>query len=101
MIYNLIKDVTPVETDNTMQYNVPVITFMQAYENTVNLENSYNITITLTKKDDKINKATIDLTNYDKAKGIINNYILTISYYNIDKINNFTNEYDELIGVEE
>ena len=103
MIYSLIKDISPISNEQYDSYLVPLINFIDTYEgittNDYNLS-SYNIVINVYKKDDIINKVVIDLTNYYKYKGAnIDNYILTINYYNIDNISDFTKEYDEMIGV--
>lgn len=101
MIYDLINNIEPVEMEGYEEYIVPLITFMQVYENGVTDVNS-NIIIDLYENDNKINKVVIDLTNYYTTKGITtDSYILTINYYNINNLSDFTSEYDEMIGVKE
>lgn len=103
MIYSLIKDVTPINNTDYDSYLIPLVTFISTYENqTVNDYNlsTYNVVINTYKNNDVVNKITIDLTNYYKYKGInTDSYILTINYYNINNISDFTKEYDEMIGV--
>ncbi len=103
MLYNLIKDINPITNEEYDSYLVPLISFINTYENTTvtdyNLSN-YNVVINVYQKDDVINKVVIDLTNYYNYKGIsTESYILTINYYNINNISDFTEEYDEMIGV--
>ena len=97
MIYNLISNAEGIEKEGYKEYSIPLTTFTQLYENTVS--NGNNIVIDLYQKDNKINKVIIDLTNYYISKGInTNSYLLEINYYNINKLNDFTHEYDEIIG---
>ena len=105
MIYNLIKDINPITNEEYDSYLVPLVNFINAYDQTsvtdYNLS-SYNIIINTYESDSMINKVTIDLTNYYKYKGTnTESYILTINYYNINNISDFTKEYDEMIGVKE
>lgn len=102
MIYDLISNLEPVKKDGYEEYTIPLITFMQSYENSTQGDANSNIIIDLYEKDNKINKVVIDLTSYYQTKGITtNSYILTISYYNINNLSDFTDEYDEMIGVKE
>lgn len=99
MINSLIKNIDPIKNNEYESYYVPLAKFINVYENVDSTDYSYNITINLYKQE-KVNKITIDLTNYYKVKGMTSdNYILTIKYFNINKINDFTQEYDSMIGV--
>ncbi len=102
MLYNLIKDITPVQNNEYNSYLVPLMNFIKEYEN-INVTDynlaTYNIVVNVYQKNDTINKVIIDLTNYYKYKQLnIDSYILNISYYNINNLSDFTKEYEEMIG---
>lgn len=103
MIYNLIKDITAITNAEYDSYLVPLISFINTYEG-ITVEDysltAYNIIINVYTEDEVVNKITVDLTSYYNYKEInIDSYILTINYYNINNISDFTQEYDEMIGV--
>lgn len=86
-IDSVTKDITPISNDT---YVVSIKNFMKTLNENTDLTG--NITINKYK-----NKVVIDLAPYyGDNQG---NYILTIDYYNINKINDFTKEYDLMIGV--
>ncbi len=91
-ISSLIKDIEPILNNDYSTYLIPLTSFMKKLGENTNL--SYNIILNVYK-----NKINMDLTNYYKAKGAnVDSYILTVNYYNINNISDFTKEYDLMIG---
>lgn len=97
-IYKLIRNKEPISNRDYKTYLIPLTEFLQSYESETPINkdlSSYNIIINVYK-----NEVNIDLENYYKLKQKnVENSILNIKYYNINKISDFTKEYDLMIGV--
>lgn len=103
MLNNLVSGITPSDINGFKQYIVPLDRFINLYEidTDINLSTAatYNVVISVYLKDDEINKVVLDLTNYYKLKNNNINYPVTIYYYNINNVSDFTKGYDKMLEV--
>ena len=101
---NLVSGITPLENQNYKQYLVPLDRFINLYEIDTNVDLSkainYNIPVSVYTNENQINKVVLDLTNYYTLKtGVNTNYPVTINYYNVNNVSDFSKEYDKLVEV--
>lgn len=105
IIDDLTKNLNPSQNDNVKKYIVPLSNFLNLYEidteADLTLASNYNIIIDKYYKEDDLYMVKIDLSNYYIFRNIENDGILTIEFYNKNKINDFTLEYDKMLGVVE
>ena len=102
MIDNLTKDNNIKENDNQI-YTVPLSNFINLFDKDVPVNSQeldkYNIIINKYFKENKLYMIKIDLSSYYEYKQTENKGILNIELYEENTINDFTKEYDEMIGV--
>ena len=100
---NLTSGITP--SDNGFkQYIVPLDRFINLYEYDTALDLSkattYNVIVNVYYKDDEINKVVLDLSSYYTFKeGKEISYPVTIYYYNLNNISDFTRGYQKIVEV--
>lgn len=104
-INNLITNITPNVTDNYKRYIVPLDRFINLYDEDTDINltetNHYNIIIDIYEKENQINKITLDLNSYFTLKNNPQIAQVTIYYYNINNINDFSKNYEKMIGVKQ
>ena len=101
---NLVSGIVPTGNDNFKQYLVPLDRFINLYDYDTDLDLSkaatYNIVVSVYFKDDIINKVILDLSSYYTLKsGKEINYPVTIYYYNLNNVSDFTKGYDKVVEV--
>ena len=106
MLNNLLSGLSYSSLDGYRQYVVPLDRFINLYEIDTDADlskaMSYNVVVNVYNSDNTIKKVAIDLTNYRLFKtGNNTNYLLNIYYYNINKVYDFSLEFDKMIGVVE
>lgn len=103
MINDLTLNLTYSNDDDFFVYNVPLSNFLNLFslDVPVNLEEAdkYNVVIRKKYINDKLCIVKLDLSNYYNFFKIENRGLLTIDYYEHNKVNDFTSEYDGMIGV--
>ena len=104
-INNLITNITPNTTDNYKRYIVPLDRFINLYDEDTDINltetNHYNIIVDIYEKENQINKITLDLNSYFTLKNNPQIAQVTIYYYNINNINDFSKNYEKMIGVKQ
>ncbi len=102
-ISKAIENLTSTKEDNYSVYLVPLDTFISLYDEDVGEDISnaknYNIIIKIKENNDLISSVAIDMSNYYIYKGMNVSYPVTIYFYNINNISDFTSEYENKIGV--
>ncbi|MBQ9011546.1 MAG: hypothetical protein IJ093_02735 [Bacilli bacterium] len=103
---NLLNGINYSNGDGFRQYVVSLDRFINLYEIDTDLDLSkamnYNIVVTVYTSDNIINKVVMDLTNYRILKtGDNTRYLLNIYYYNVNKLSDFSIDFDKRIGVVE
>ncbi len=102
-ISKAIENLTSTKEDNYSVYLVPLDTFISLYDEDVGEDISnaknYNIIIKIKENNDLISYVAIDMSNYYIYKGMNVSYPVTIYFYNINNISDFTSEYENKIGV--
>ncbi len=92
------------EFDNVKQYLVPLANFINLYEVDTAIDlsyaSNYNIIVRKYFNDVNLYKIEIDLSNYYMINNLNDDGKLVISLYNVNKLNDFTLEYDRIVGVE-
>lgn len=103
MIDNLTANLDYTENGEIKVYLVPLTNFINLYDidTDVNLTlaSNYNIIIQKYYNNNDLYKIDVDLSNYYMINSLNNDGKLTIDLYNKNKINNFSLEYDNMIGV--
>lgn len=103
-IINLTKKLSPSLEGDSKTYLVPLSNFINVYEvdTEVNLTQAmnYNVAIQTFEKKDMIYKVSLDLSNYYMFRGYPDTGVITINYYNVNKLNDFSSEYEDLLGGE-
>ena len=103
MINNLTDNSSFTENNGVKQYLVPLVNFINLYEIDTDVDlsavSNYNIVIRKYYLDSELYKFEIDLTNYYRMNNLDDSGILTINLYNKNKLNDFTLEYDMMLGV--
>ncbi|MCI9110267.1 MAG: hypothetical protein HFH47_00465 [Bacilli bacterium] len=103
MLNNLLGELKGTEKDNCTQYLVPLDRFINLYEIDTEADLSkamnYNVVVNVYKNKDVIKGVTLDLTNYKLFRFNDNTpFVVTIYYYNINNISDFTKEYEKMVG---
>lgn len=102
-ISKAIENLTSTKEDDYSVYLVPLDTFISLYDEDVGEDISnaknYNIIIKIKENNDLISSVAIDMNNYYIYKGMNVSYPVTIYFYNINNISDFTSEYENKIGV--
>ena len=103
MINNLISGLTGTDVDNYTQYIVPLDRFINLYEIDTDVDLSkamaYNVIVKVYKNDGVIKGVILDLSNYRLFKFNDNRpFVVTIYYYNVNNISDFTKGYEKLVG---
>jgi len=103
MLNNLLGELKGTEKDGYTQYLVPLDRFINLYEIDTEADlskaMSYNIVVNVYKNNDVIKGVSLDLTNYKLFRFNDNKpFIVTIYYYNINNISDFTKEYEKMVG---
>ncbi len=103
MLNNLLGKLTGTEQAEYTRYLVPLDRFINLYEIDTDADltkaMTYNIIVDVYKKNKAISKIVLDLTNYHIFR--FNNNIkenITIYFYNINKVTDFTNEFTKIVG---
>lgn len=104
MLNNLTSGIDYTTVQDGKRYVIPLDRFINLYEIDTDADLSkamnYNIVVTIYEKNKKIYKVDLDLSNYVNFKNGTNvNYPVTIYYYNINNVSDFTKEYGKMIGV--
>ncbi len=102
MLNNLLSGLKGTDNDDYTQYLVPLDRFINLYEIDTEADLSkamiYNIVVNVYKDDDVINEVVLDLSNYRLFRFNNNtSFIVTIYYYNVNNISDFTEEYEKII----
>ncbi len=102
-VEELTSNITFTENNGIKEYLVPLVNFLNLYEidTAVDLSEASNYNIIIRKYYDKNNlyKVEVDLSNYYKINSVHDSGQLIINLYNKNKLNNFTLEYDKMLGV--
>lgn len=103
MLNNLLGGLTGTDINDYTQYVVPLDRFVSLYEIDTDADltkaMTYNVLLNVYKKDDVISKVVLDLTNYRIFRFNDNKpYVLTLYFYNINGVNDFTKEFDKIVG---
>lgn len=101
-INDLISNITPTESDGGKLYLVPLSRFINLFEVDTDVDltsaGSYNIKVLTFSKSNGVYMIKIDLGNYYLFKGYPDGGVITINYYNIGKLSNFTLDYEDMLG---
>lgn len=103
MLNNLLGGLTGADINDYTQYVVPLDRFINLYEIDTDADltkaMTYNILLNVYKKDGEINKVVLDMTNYRIFRFNDNKpYVLTLYFYNINEVNDFTKDFDKIVG---
>lgn len=103
MLNNLISGINGTEVADYIQYIVPLDRFINLYEIDTDVDLTkvmgQNIILNVYKKDNSINKIVIDLTSYRIFRFSDSNpYILSLYFYNLNKVNDFTSDFEKIVG---
>ena len=103
MLNNLLGGLTGTDINDYTQYVVPLDRFINLYEIDTDADltkaMAYNVLLNVYKKDGEINKVVLDMTNYRIFRFNDNKpYILTLYFYNINEVNDFTKGFDKIVG---
>ncbi len=103
MLNNLLSHLEGTNNDNYTRYLVPLDRFINLYEIDTDADlttaMTYNVIADIYKKDNVVNKIVLDLTNYNIFRFKNNQTkVITIYFYNINKVNDFTNEFAKIVG---
>ena len=102
-VEELTSNITFTENNGIKEYLVPLVNFLNLYEidTAVDLSEASNYNIIIRKYYDKNNlyKEEVVLSNYYKINSVHDSGQLIINLYNKNKLNNFTLEYDKMLGV--
>ncbi len=101
---NLVSGIDPSDNGNFKQYIIPLDRFINLYENDTDLDLSkaatYNVIVSVYYTFDEINKVVLDLSSYYSLKtGSDMKYPVTIYYYNLNNVSDFTKKYDKVVEV--
>ena len=103
MIEDLTKNINYTQNGEARQYLIPLINFINLYQNDteidLSLANNYNIIVNMYYKNNDLYMIKVDLSNYYKFYNLEDDGVLTIDLYNKNKLNNFTLEYEKMLGV--
>ena len=103
MIDNLTSNLSFNADGEVREYIVPLSNFINLYDIDtpidLSLANNYNIIIQKFYKDDDLYKIIIDLSNYYLFNNLESSGKLIIYLYNKNRINNFSLEYEKMLGV--
>ena len=103
MINNLTLKLSPNKREGADEYYIPLSNFINLFDGDVPVDVSgaggYNIIVSKYYNGDKLYMIKVDLSNYYKYKNIEDNGILTIDLYEQNRVNNFSSEYERMIGV--
>jgi hypothetical protein len=102
MLNNLTGKASYTMNGEYKHYIIPLGNFINLYEVDTEVDltmaDQYNILVEEYEKGSNISIVRVDLSNYYKFRGIADQGILTINFYNVDKLSNFTLAYDSLLG---
>ena len=103
MIDDLTINLDFTQNGEVRQYLVPLVNFINLYEFDVRVDlseaSNYNIIVQKYYDEDDLYKIEVDLSNYYKFNNLNNSGKLIINLYNKNKLNDFTLEYDKMLGV--
>lgn len=103
MINDLTENLDYSMDDGAFVYNVPLANFMNLFfiDVPVNLDEVSQFKVIISKYylNDKLCMVKLDLSDYYSYFKKENMGILTIDFYELNKVNNFSLEYDGMIGV--
>ncbi len=103
MLSNLLSGLNGTEISDYTQYVIPLDRFVNLYEVDTDADltkaMTYNVLLNVYKKDDVISKVILDMTNYRIFRFNDNKpYILTLYFYNINEVSDFTKGFDKIVG---
>lgn len=103
VIDDLVSQVNATEDNGVKTYLVPLSNFIRAYEGNESEDlteaTNYNVTIQTYEKDGVVYMVKLDLSNYYLFRGLPYTGIITINYYNVNKLNDFSLEYERMLEV--
>lgn len=103
VIDDLVSQVNATEDNGVKTYLVPLSNFIRAYEGNESEDlteaTNYNVTIQTYEKDGVVYMVKLDLSNYYLFRGLPDMGIITINYYNVNKLNDFSLEYERMLEV--
>lgn len=103
MLNNLLAGLNGTDINGYTQYVVPLDRFINLYEIDTDADltkaMTYSVVVNVYKKDDVINKVVLDMTNYRLFRfNDSKPYVVSLYFYNINKINDFTSDFDKIVG---
>ena len=103
VIDDLVSQVNATEDNGVKTYLVPLSNFIRAYEGNESEDlteaMNYNVTIQTYEKDGVVYMVKLDLSNYYLFRVLPDTGIITINYYNVNKLNDFSLEYERMLEV--
>lgn len=103
VIDDLVSQVNAIEDNGVKTYLVPLSNFIRAYEGNESEDlteaTNYNVTIQTYEKDGVVYMVKLDLSNYYLFRSLPDTGIITINYYNVNKLNDFSLEYERMLEV--
>lgn len=103
VIDDLVSQVNAIEDNGVKTYLVPLSNFIRAYEGNESEDlteaTNYNVTIQTYEKDGVVYMVKLDLSNYYLFRALPDTGIITINYYNVNKLNDFSLEYERMLEV--
>ena len=103
VIDDLVSQVNATEDNGVKTYLVPLSNFIRTYEGNESEDlteaMNYNVTIQAYEKDGVVYMVKLDLSNYYLFRSLPDTGIITINYYNVNKLNDFSLEYERMLEV--
>ena len=103
MLNSLVEGLTGSEIEDYTQYVIPLDRFISLFEASSDTDlsaaMSYNVVMNVYKNENVISKVILDLTNYRTFRfNDSNQYLLYIYFYNVNKVADFTADYERIVG---
>ena len=95
--------INSVKKDSFDRYIIPLTNFVSLFDGDTPVDlsgiDNYNIIVDEYFEDNNLIMVKVDLSSYYNYRGTENDGILTIDFYNINNINDFTKEYERILRV--